>query len=415
MRGVASGGPLADIARDLEALHPSQQHVPRRGAARDRRGRDDDRRLLAGDARRLRRNRRASPRRASGQREHGEAEDALRVVCRCGAARWSPTGSARRRGLVSGRRLLAVLDVRRGDSDPRCGRTDCDGCATCAGRSRGNPPSLSMGRPSPPARRLEPTDAMPDARASWQSRRHATYGWWVSWWALWWAFNSAIGAHQRRRAPAARDRTRRSEPCRESVHDADSAARGRRRLHAFGTAGRHPSGAMTQECDASAPARRRARALGRSPPDHLGGSALAEPPCMLRVVLDHQQPHQTFLARREETGSDRALGFAHNDREPIASPHCPAAQRHPSTEDLDVNVRRDRTLSDKEQPVTEPIERPLVYTVTQTALLLGISRTHACSSSRGELAHVRLGRRIVVPRQALERLLDVVAERSAGS
>jgi DNA binding domain, excisionase family len=73
-------------------------------------------------------------------------------------------------------------------------------------------------------------------------------------------------------------------------------------------------------------------------------------------------------------------------------------------------------LSDKEQPVTEPIERPLVYTVTQTASLLGISRTHAYELvSRGELGHVRLGRRIVIPRRALERLLDVVAERSAES
>ena len=66
--------------------------------------------------------------------------------------------------------------------------------------------------------------------------------------------------------------------------------------------------------------------------------------------------------------------------------------------------------------MTEPIERPLVYTVTQTASLLGISRTHAYELvSRGDLAHVRLGRRIVIPRRALERLLDVVAERSAES
>jgi excisionase family DNA binding protein len=57
--------------------------------------------------------------------------------------------------------------------------------------------------------------------------------------------------------------------------------------------------------------------------------------------------------------------------------------------------------------MTEPIERPLVYTVMQTATLLGISRTHAYELvARGDLAHIRLGRRIVVPRQSLERLLD---------
>lgn len=35
--------------------------------------------------------------------------------------------------------------------------------------------------------------------------------------------------------------------------------------------------------------------------------------------------------------------------------------------------------------------------------------------ARGDLVHVRLGRRIVVPRHALERLLDVGAERPAAS
>jgi len=66
--------------------------------------------------------------------------------------------------------------------------------------------------------------------------------------------------------------------------------------------------------------------------------------------------------------------------------------------------------------MTESIELPLVYTVTQTAALLGISRTHTYELvARGELAHVRLGRRILVPRLALERLLDVVAERPAAS
>jgi excisionase family DNA binding protein len=57
--------------------------------------------------------------------------------------------------------------------------------------------------------------------------------------------------------------------------------------------------------------------------------------------------------------------------------------------------------------MTESLEFPLVYTVMQAATLLGISRTHAYELvARGDLAHVRLGRRIVIPRQFLQRLLD---------
>ena len=48
----------------------------------------------------------------------------------------------------------------------------------------------------------------------------------------------------------------------------------------------------------------------------------------------------------------------------------------------------------------------LVFTVVETARLLGISRTHAYELiARGELVHVRLGRRIVVPRHAIDTLL----------
>jgi excisionase family DNA binding protein len=59
-------------------------------------------------------------------------------------------------------------------------------------------------------------------------------------------------------------------------------------------------------------------------------------------------------------------------------------------------------------------ERPLVYTVPQTAALLGISRTHAYELvARGDLAHVRLGRRIVIPHQTIERLLTITVDQSA--
>ena len=62
--------------------------------------------------------------------------------------------------------------------------------------------------------------------------------------------------------------------------------------------------------------------------------------------------------------------------------------------------------------MTVLIERPLVYTVMQAAALLGISRTLAYELvARGELVHVRLGSRIVIPRSAIERLLDIDAPR----
>jgi excisionase family DNA binding protein len=50
----------------------------------------------------------------------------------------------------------------------------------------------------------------------------------------------------------------------------------------------------------------------------------------------------------------------------------------------------------------------LVYTVTEAATLLGISRAHGYDLiASGELSHLRLGRRIVVPKRVIEALLDV--------
>lgn len=47
-----------------------------------------------------------------------------------------------------------------------------------------------------------------------------------------------------------------------------------------------------------------------------------------------------------------------------------------------------------------------VWTVDEAACLLGISRAHAYELvARNELPHVRLGRRIVVPKRAVEQLL----------
>jgi excisionase family DNA binding protein len=66
----------------------------------------------------------------------------------------------------------------------------------------------------------------------------------------------------------------------------------------------------------------------------------------------------------------------------------------------------------KELQMTAATERPMVYTVSETAAMLGISRSHAYDLvTEGQLPHLRLGRRIVVPRHAIEALLAPVTPR----
>jgi excisionase family DNA binding protein len=58
----------------------------------------------------------------------------------------------------------------------------------------------------------------------------------------------------------------------------------------------------------------------------------------------------------------------------------------------------------------------LVVAVPEAARLLGISRTHAYELvARSELTHVRLGRRIVVPKRAIESLLGSASELPSAS
>jgi excisionase family DNA binding protein len=46
------------------------------------------------------------------------------------------------------------------------------------------------------------------------------------------------------------------------------------------------------------------------------------------------------------------------------------------------------------------------FTVDETAVILGVSRCHAWTAvKRGEIPFVKIGRRYIVPRHALERLL----------
>lgn len=52
-------------------------------------------------------------------------------------------------------------------------------------------------------------------------------------------------------------------------------------------------------------------------------------------------------------------------------------------------------------------EQAVTYTVDQTAALLGIGRNHCYEAvKRGQIPSVRIGRRYLVPRAALNRLLD---------
>jgi excisionase family DNA binding protein len=73
-----------------------------------------------------------------------------------------------------------------------------------------------------------------------------------------------------------------------------------------------------------------------------------------------------------------------------------------------------------EQPVSyRPMEEggprpePLVYSIDEVARLLNISRSHAYESvQRGQLPHIKLGARILIPRAALDRMLEAPASDS---
>jgi len=65
------------------------------------------------------------------------------------------------------------------------------------------------------------------------------------------------------------------------------------------------------------------------------------------------------------------------------------------------------------EPRYDEGEECLVWTVEEAGRLLGISRAHAYELvARGELPHLRLGRRVVVPKQGIETLLARAASAS---
>jgi excisionase family DNA binding protein len=72
-----------------------------------------------------------------------------------------------------------------------------------------------------------------------------------------------------------------------------------------------------------------------------------------------------------------------------------------------VQQERTRPVTVPEQTQTGAVEERLTYTLNEAARRLGISRALAYeAANRGELPVCRIGRRVLVPRAALLRLLE---------
>ena len=68
------------------------------------------------------------------------------------------------------------------------------------------------------------------------------------------------------------------------------------------------------------------------------------------------------------------------------------------------SIRDDPQQSAEETPISSD---RLVFTVTEAAYLINVSRAFAYELvARGELPSIRLGRRILIPRAGLQKLLD---------
>lgn len=83
---------------------------------------------------------------------------------------------------------------------------------------------------------------------------------------------------------------------------------------------------------------------------------------------------------------------------------------HRETDSHTHEERRLRTRKDLEMQDSPLLkDERLVWSVEEAGHRLGISRAHAYELvARGELPHLRLGRRLVVPKRALEALLATV-------
>jgi excisionase family DNA binding protein len=70
-------------------------------------------------------------------------------------------------------------------------------------------------------------------------------------------------------------------------------------------------------------------------------------------------------------------------------------------------VQQERTRPAPTPAAAEATEERLTYTLTEAARRLGISRALAYEAvNRGELPVCRIGRRVLIPRAALLRLLE---------
>ena len=139
----------------------------------------------------------------------------------------------------------------------------------------------------------------------------------------------------------------------------------------------------------------------RDPPNHLGGSAWAEPPYVL--PRRHQSPNPTnpepTWRRKSQPTAKKpvpiaAPRFAHKDVNPSRATANRAAHAEPPT-----------PLASLEPPTR------LTFSVAEAAQALGVSRTLAYELARtGQLRTVKLGRRLVVPRSAVTELLERPAD-----
>ena len=69
------------------------------------------------------------------------------------------------------------------------------------------------------------------------------------------------------------------------------------------------------------------------------------------------------------------------------------------------------TTKAQELKVLSPAQRRSTLTVEEAAEILGLSRAFAYEAvTRGEIPSIRIGRRILVPKVALERLLNSADE-----
>lgn len=102
---------------------------------------------------------------------------------------------------------------------------------------------------------------------------------------------------------------------------------------------------------------------------------------------------------RVASGQFAALFLSVPSRDPSELPWSP-------NQDTGVGSTRKEVVMDATPAMTTDV--PLVWTVEEAGRLLGISRAHAYELvARGELPHLRLGRRVVVPKHLLAMLLDV--------